>query len=164
GHPTDGARAHLLRPLVNATGKGIVGRQLRETQRHHELATKDRWPGPEERRAAGGKAQVKHLEHAGEDRKIGETGREAGEAAEQALECLLVTEGGEILAVATSGLGHWRRPPVEMALHNGSFHRQGGGDMSIRASCASAVVANSPCKLLAISYTPPFPSAQSEMG
>ena len=93
--------ADLPRPLVHAAGHRVLGRQFRETKRHQQLAKKDHWPGPEKSGAANGKAQMKHLEHAGQDRQVRKPRGERGEVAQRARQFLFVAERGKIPAVGT---------------------------------------------------------------
>src|SRR5260370_27811730 len=95
-----------------------MSRQFREAEGEEELADERRRPGPQEGRAARAITHVECLEEAGQDGDVREAGREGGEAAERAVEFLLVAERSEIAAVRVGhGLSPRRGSRDELATH-----------------------------------------------
>src|SRR6266851_9142701 len=63
---------------------------------------------------------MKHLEHAGQDRKVRKPRGERGEVAQRARQFLFVPERGQIVAVGTVWREHLRSPPVDIASNEGT--------------------------------------------
>src|SRR4029079_2625467 len=128
GRPRGECRRGLLRPLVDRAGQRILPRQLGEAERDEHLAGEDDRPRPPERGARRQEREAEQLEDAGQDRDVAESGGEAGETAEGAVQRLLVTELGELVRVDVlevlrhcwhlappTGCGDQTRPPMPMS-------------------------------------------------
>ena len=95
-----------LRPLVDRARERKVRGELCELQRHRHLPEEDDRPGPDERAPGEEEAQRGGLEHAGQDRDVGEARGEARERPERAVQLLLVAERRKIVDVGVDRFTH----------------------------------------------------------
>ena len=95
-----------LRPLVDGARERVVRGELGELQRDRHLPEEDDGPGPDESTAGEQEPEGRRLEHARQDRDVGEPGCEARERPERAVELLLVSEAREVVRVGMGRLTH----------------------------------------------------------
>ncbi len=96
-HPRRVAGRDLLGPLIDRTGDRILRRHLHEAQGDQDLANDDHRPRPPHARTGVEIAEPEQRRDAGQDRDVAEAGREGREAAQRAVELLLVAEACELI-------------------------------------------------------------------
>ena len=105
GEPRRGGAGEALGPVVDRTRNGVARGQLREAERHHDLADEHQRPRPPIGGAAERETEVEQLERAGQDRDVADAGREAGELSDAAVERLAVAEIGEPVVLGSAHRG-----------------------------------------------------------
>src|SRR6202034_3759251 len=96
GEPAERLPGQPRRPLEDRARDREPGREGGEVQRHEHLADEHDRPRPEERRPAEAEAEEEQLEDGGEDGDVGEPRGEGREAADPAVQFLVVSEARQV--------------------------------------------------------------------